>query len=887
MARALLVLALVALAAVASVTASDMDLDVEVDNSLEVRVEAEVVADADSGLEAEHEVEAEAEDESEAESEGESSERVSKANGCEAPGTESCYACLSQTDSDGLKCRFDSKALECWSQSGRVSSRGREWIEYSGECAGVKKGKPRPVTPTLTTGGGSAPASTTPQPGATTPGATTPATPTAAPTAVSTPSFAVDWAAATKACNTHFYRNADGGAVKAAAIMRVGCTFTARATGIPAAVTDVGITAFLARQRFGELAMGITSTSKKVSDGVFDITVTLGDAAKAETAIGEYRMYLVNPAKQQLWVSPLPLYIVFNPYAPTSPTYIADAPSRKDWVENEAGAMWVGSGSEPYWSPWTFDQFDFNVWQVVFGLTAKLSATDARDPVKVVRQIAGFIGSNVLEGRWNEPYDDADTAPWLWSSSRAIYKVVNEKKRKAKYGQCMIFSMVTASALRTIGVAAQSNTGYDFVQEKGGDLTVRVYWKPDAKGNYVWDTAANDKNGEKLWNFHAWSLAHISRPDLGAKEVSVNIVDGTWHAGPGRLVDFKAGKLSANYDLNAYNPSINSKVLYLNLDPKTGKYLEWADPFIPAGKILTTQVEKPGGCSRKLAADGTYSAVCWEDLVGQYKSVIRQPQNRPAAGAVTSFASVRESFQRVRSKNRLAAGERVRATTNGVAMVSYLPLANRLGNDFAASFGPQAPKQAAGKIAKVTGVLSYQTYDGQTLSQIKSASGEGAVRLEVSTADFTVAAKKHIRSSSFIVAHFAAYDAAGSLLLFEERKMAIKPPKLNMLCGSKSVLVGSKISCNVNFYNPLPFPIKATLDLVVSGNTDRAFKPQTIVIPGKAGVAPEVYRGWFRNVQFATTTPGQHTIVASLKTDALNEVKGAAAITVVARPGRA
>ncbi len=45
----------------------------------------------------------------------------------------------------------------------------------------------------------------------------------------------------------------------------------------------------------------------------------------------------------------------------------------------------------------------------------------------------------------------------------------------------MIYSMTTASAARAIGIAAQSHTGYDFVQERGGDLTVRVFWKPDGK----------------------------------------------------------------------------------------------------------------------------------------------------------------------------------------------------------------------------------------------------------------------------------------------------------------------------------------------------------------------------------------------------------------------
>ncbi len=58
-------------------------------------------------------------------------------------------------------------------------------------------------------------------------------------------------------------------------------------------------------------------------------------------------------------------------------------------------------------------------------------------------------------------------------------------------------------------------------------------------------------------------MIHIARADLGAdgKAVGPNILDGTWRAGPGRLADFKAQKLSANFDLAAYNPSINSKVI--------------------------------------------------------------------------------------------------------------------------------------------------------------------------------------------------------------------------------------------------------------------------------------------------------------------------------------
>lgn len=693
-------------------------------------------------------------------------------------------------------------------------------------------------------------------------------------------SFEFDVAKATKDCKSHFYRDAAGKPSTSPIVMRIGCKFTAT---VRASVPTVAITGFLARLKFGESPMGITSKTTKTSEGVFSVEVTLGDVSNMGTAIGAYSLYLVDGAGKQLFKYPTTLQLTFNPYVQGSPSYIADEPSRVDWIENEAGAMWVGSGDKPQWSPWTFDQFDNNVWTVVFKLVESLTPAVARDPTQVVRLLAGMISTKVLIGRWGDgPWTDADTVPWQWSSSKAIYKVVAANNRPAKYGQCMIFSMVTASAIRTIGIAGQSHTGYDFVQEKGGDLTVRVYWKPDGKGGYVWDTAANDKNGEKLWNFHAWSVAHISRPDLKSTEVTPNIVDGTWHAGPGRISDFKAGALTVPFDLGAYNPSINSRVIYLNQDAKNpAKYLEWKDPFVPANKIYTTQVQRPGGCSRKTDAQGAYTSICWDDAVMMYKSKLIPAQSRPV-----SSPSFRQISAGMRQKNRvqLTQGQRQRAASNGVQFVSYMPLSTRLGNEMNVALTPVG-KPTAAQIGKVYGIVSLQTYDGTILSQIKSDSGSvGGLRMTVNTADFGRVPKKHIAASTFIVAHFSVYDAAGKLTLFEERKMAIEPPQLNMLCGRKTIAVGKKISCNINFYNPMPFPITATLDLTVSGQADdRTFQPKTIVIPAKAGTDPQKYRGFFESIKFTTTTPGEQMIVASLKTDALNEIKGAAQITVLAQ----
>jgi len=103
------------------------------------------------------------------------------------------------------------------------------------------------------------------------------------------------------------------------------------------------------------------------------------------------------------------------------------------------------------------------------------------------------------------------------------------------------------------------------------------------------------------------------------------------------------------------------------------------------------------------------------------------------------------------------------------------------------------------------------------------------------------------------------------------------------------VSVGSKVSCTVSFFNPLPFEISATLQLSLSGGVQSESSAQPLTIAARANkTAQGTFQGVFENVAAPQiTTLGKAIIIANVNSPFLNTVRDAFEIEVVeAKPAK-
>lgn len=77
-----------------------------------------------------------------------------------------------------------------------------------------------------------------------------------------------------------------------------------------------------------------------------------------------------------------------------------------------------------------------------------------------------------MEGKWDGDYADG-TSPHAWSGTSAIVsQYLATGGQPVKYGQCWVFSAVTVSICRALGIPCRSVTNYVSAHDTNCTLTV-------------------------------------------------------------------------------------------------------------------------------------------------------------------------------------------------------------------------------------------------------------------------------------------------------------------------------------------------------------------------------------------------------------------------------
>lgn len=310
--------------------------------------------------------------------------------------------------------------------------------------------------------------------------------------------------------------------------------------------------------------------SSSPETGILILTIT----PPADTPVGEYKLSARLSDKQKELAN---FSVLFNPWSSDDWVFLPKEEERQEYVLNEQGIIYRGSGN--YIAPmlWDFGQFEqgmvticmkildlnFNHW---FNPAEDVSARS--NPIYVSRVVSAMINSSdeggVVIGNWGNDFSDG-FSPTHWSGSYAILKQwYDSYYRSVKYGQCWVFAGVMCSVMRLLGIPCRVVTNFQSAHDTNKNLTIDNYF--DYSG------IREKESRDSIWNFHVWVEGWMRRPDLAkdGKYDGWQVVDptpqersnGLFRCGPASLAAILNGETDLKYDVPFVFAEVNADSVY-------------------------------------------------------------------------------------------------------------------------------------------------------------------------------------------------------------------------------------------------------------------------------------------------------------------------------------
>ncbi|KAK7915681.1 hypothetical protein WMY93_011442 [Mugilogobius chulae] len=291
-------------------------------------------------------------------------------------------------------------------------------------------------------------------------------------------------------------------------------------------------------------------------------TVVLSITPPADAPVGKYTLKLTESSGEHSELGNMVL--LYNPWCTDDWVYMADENERQEYVMNQHGVIFTGSGNYINSMNWDFAQFEENMIPIcltMLDLSHKHLKDPADDvsarcnPIYVSRIVSAMINSEddrgVLEGNWTGNFFGG-VSPSHWNGSLPILKRwLQTNCHPVKFGQCWVFASVMCSVMRFLGIPCRVVTNYQSAHDSDMNLIIDVY-HPDYGVRDI-------PSGDSVWNFHVWVEGWMRRPDLAPGFDGWQVLDPTPQRGV--MVRKDGSKVQIYSDSKRVGQNISTKSL--------------------------------------------------------------------------------------------------------------------------------------------------------------------------------------------------------------------------------------------------------------------------------------------------------------------------------------